>query len=84
MSWKSKIQVQLKVATKQKAISSNLKDLVTDLLKGDSEFHLVYSSGREQYMSVRFVGKVSKETKAIVLNEYGIKVWKIIKPRNNG
>jgi len=82
MSWKSKIKVQLQVASKKRAISSNLKDLVNDLLKGDTEFQLVYSSSREQYMSVRFKdGKVSKKTKAIILNEYGIRVWKVIKPR---
>lgn len=83
MSWKSKIQVQVKQATKQHAISSALKELAADLLKEDSPFILVHSSGREQYMSVQFTGKVTKSTKVMILNEYGIRVWNIIKPRTN-
>lgn len=81
MSWKSKMRVQVKVASKKKAISRNLKELTECLLKGDSEFQLVYSSGREKYMSIIFNGEVSKKTKAIILSEYGIKVWKLIKPK---
>lgn len=83
MSWKSKIQVQLKVASKQKAISSGLRELAQDLLTTDSPFILVYSSGREQYMSIQFTGEVTKKTKVLILKEYGINVWNIIKPKTH-
>lgn len=81
MSWKSKIQAQVKQASRQHAIGAGLKELVKELLEYDSEFHLVYSSSREQYMGLRFKDKVSKDVKRMILNDYGLRVWKIIKPR---
>ena len=81
MNWKIKIQNQIKEASKQKCISSNLKELSTKLLEYDSEFILVYSGSRGMYLFPRFVDKVSKRVKIMILNEYGLSVWKILKPR---
>lgn len=82
MSWKEDIKNQIKEASQRKAISPGLKEVCNTLLKGDSEFILVYSSSREKYTRLEFrVDKVDKETVKLILNEYGPKVWKILKPK---
>lgn len=81
MSWKKDMIKTLKEASKQKAIASGLKELCVDLLKSDSEFQLIYLSSRGKYISIRFIGEVSKKTKILIIKEYGIKTWNIIKPK---
>jgi len=80
MDWKEKIKQQLTEASKQNAIGSNLKQLVKDLLKGDTEFIMVYHSARGQYGLVRFMtSEIGLETRKIILTEYGAHVWKLLK-----
>lgn len=82
MDWKELISEQLDEASKHRAIGRNLKALAKDLLDGDTEFCLVYSSGREQYTTVRFRNDIGKGTAKIILKEYGLPLLKMLKPKN--
>jgi hypothetical protein len=79
-TWKLAIKEQIKQASKQHCIGSNLKELCNILLDGDTEFKLVYSSGRAQYTRVKFVPqKVGKETTKLILVNYGAKLLNFLK-----
>jgi hypothetical protein len=67
MEWKVKIEEQLKQATNQRKISTPLKKLVKIVLSGDTRFNLVYSSSREQYVTLVFRETLSKLTSSILL-----------------
>jgi len=79
-TWKQTIKSQIKDATKQHCIGSNLKELCNILLDGDTEFKMIYSAGRGQYTRIKFVPeKVGKETTKLILTNYGAKVLNFLK-----
>jgi len=79
MSWKIKIKQQLDEAKRLRAINNSLYKLAKDCLEGDTEFNLVYLSGREQYIWINFRVKLGKETTKILLSKYGKTLWKKLK-----
>lgn len=70
-NWKTKIVRQIDEATKLYRIDSPLKKLCRLLLKGDTEFQMIYSSTREKYIRIRFLKPISKNTaKILLINGY--------------
>lgn len=72
MSWEILIQQQLKEASKSNKIHSELKKLVKLLLNGSTRFNMVYSSSRDQYMTVIFREPIKSDT-ALLLAQNGYK-----------
>jgi len=69
--WKDKIRQQVKQGSKLRKIHSELKKLIKVMLLGDTEFDLIYSSSRDQYVFIRPKTKLSKKTsKLLLMNGY--------------
>lgn len=76
MDWKQQIESELKQATKDYAINSALKSLIKKLLEGDTEFVLVFSSGRGQFSNIRLKEKPKPEFLRIAAKHSNINVVK--------
>jgi len=79
MNWIVKIEKQIEEASNQKCISKELKQLAKDMLQGDTEFFLVFVSGRGKYVDLRFKENLKPLTKKILLTKYGVKIYKYYK-----
>ena len=79
MNWKLKIERQIEEATNHKCISKELKQLSKDMLQGDTEFNLIFLSGRGKYVDIRFKQELKPLTKKLLLSKYGAKIYKYYK-----
>ena len=79
MSWKLRIEKQIEEASNYKSISKELKQLTKDMLQGDTEFILIFLSGRGKYVDLRFTQELKPLTKKLLLSKYGAKVYKYYK-----
>lgn len=79
MSWRLRIEKQIEEVTNHKCISKELKHLAKDMLQGDTEFNLIFLSGRGKYVDIRFTQELKPLTKKLLLSKYGAKVYKYYK-----
>jgi hypothetical protein len=80
MNWRLRIEKQIEEASNQKCISKELKQLAKDMLQGDTEFNLIFVSGRGKYVNLRFTQELKPLTKKLLLSKYGAKIYKYYKP----
>lgn len=67
MCWKTKITNQVNQASKRNSINKELKKLAKTCLMGDTEFFLVYSNGRGQYVNIIFKEQLTTKTARLLL-----------------
>lgn len=68
--WKEQIKKQVIIASNRKAINKELKELINDLLDGNTQFKMIYNNSIGLYVDLRFNQSISKETNKIILSKH--------------
>lgn len=76
MNWKKEIQSQLSYAVKHNLVSFKYRQLVKDLLDGDSQFKMTFNNSNGTYDNIKLTGKITINTKRIILQKHNIYLLK--------